>query len=171
LQAIHIVEFDKGQREIGQPLELRLWTRQSLLRGMLFGPTSWWLLWTVSTTLSRPIIVGIYTPVLVLCTPGWSGYSMPTSRWVRMMTAGWCFTIDPQIISQFIGVPVLQIPSSLYNEVVIPPSLDYFREFSHDIPEGEEGATTIRIGALSTPHRMLAKIVQHNLWPVVSVVT
>jgi len=64
-------------------------------------------------------------------------------------------------------VPVLQISGSPYNEVVIPPSLDDLREFFHAIPQGEEHATTIRIGALSVPHRMLAKIVQHNLWPVV----
>jgi len=35
------------------------------------------------------------------------------------------------------------------------------------MPQGEECATSIRIGALSAPHLMLAKIVQHNLWPVV----
>jgi hypothetical protein len=51
--------------------------------------------------------------------------------------------------------------------VVIPPSLDDLREFFHAVPQGEERATTIRIGALSAPHRMLAKIVQHNLWLVV----
>jgi hypothetical protein len=54
-----------------------------------------------------------------------------------------------------------------YNEVVIPPSLDDLREFFHAVPQGEERATTIRISALSAPHCMLAKIVQHNLWPVV----
>jgi hypothetical protein len=76
-------------------------------------------------------------------------------------------TVDPHIISQFIGVPILQISASPYNEVVIPPSLDDLREFFHAIPQGEERATTIRIGALSAHHCMLAKIVQHNLWPVV----
>jgi hypothetical protein len=40
-------------------------------------------------------------------------------------------------------------------------------EFFHAIPQGEERATTIRIDALFAPHSMLAKIVQHNLWPVV----
>jgi hypothetical protein len=41
------------------------------------------------------------------------------------------------------------------------------RELFHAVPQGEECATTIRIGALSAPQLMLAKIVQHNLWPVV----
>jgi len=62
---------------------------------------------------------------------------------------------------------VLQISAFPYNEVVSPPSLDDLREFFHAVPQGEERATTIRIGALSALHRMLAKIVQHNLWPVV----
>jgi hypothetical protein len=72
-------------------------------------------------------------------------------------------TIDPQIISQFIGVPVLQISASTYNEVVLPLSLDDLREFFNAVPQGEDRATTIRVGALSAPHRMLAKIIQHNL--------
>jgi len=80
---------------------------------------------------------------------------------------GHVITIDPHIISQIIGVPVLQQSTSLYNEVVLPPSLDDLREFYQNVPHGEERATSIKIGALSAPHRMLAKIVQHNLWPVV----
>jgi hypothetical protein len=56
---------------------------------------------------------------------------------------------------------------SPYNEVVLPPSMDDLREFFHTVPQGEERATTIRISALSAPHRMLAKIVQHILWPIV----
>jgi hypothetical protein len=75
--------------------------------------------------------------------------------------------VDPQIISQFIGVTMLQSSASPYNEVVLPPFLDDLREFFHAVSQGEECATTIRISALTTPHRMLAKIVQHSLWPVV----
>jgi hypothetical protein len=76
-------------------------------------------------------------------------------------------TIDPQIISHFIRVPVLELPGSPYNEVVITPSMDDLREFFHAVPQREERATTIRIGALSASHRMVAKTVQHNLWPIV----
>jgi hypothetical protein len=67
--------------------------------------------------------------------------------------------VDPQIISHFISVRVLEMPSSPYNEVFLPPSLDDLRQFFHAVPQGEERATTIRIGALFAPHRMLAKIV------------
>jgi hypothetical protein len=80
---------------------------------------------------------------------------------------GYIIIVDPQIISQFIGVPVLDLPASPYNKVVLPPSMDNFREFFHIVPQGEERSTTIRIGALASSHRMFAKIVQHNLWPVV----
>jgi hypothetical protein len=38
--------------------------------------------------------------------------------------AGHIITVDPQIINQFIGIPVLQLSGSPYNEVVLPPSLD-----------------------------------------------
>jgi hypothetical protein len=86
---------------------------------------------------------------------------------LQSIVGGHTITVDPQIISQFIGVPILPMPSNPYNEVVIPHSLDDLREFFQAVPQGEEHATTIRIGALSDPHRMLAKIVQHNLWPVV----
>jgi hypothetical protein len=60
---------------------------------------------------------------------------------------------------------VLEISASPYNEVVLPPSLD-LREFFCTVPEGEERSTAIRNGALSSTHRMLAKIVQQNIWPV-----
>jgi hypothetical protein len=73
--------------------------------------------------------------------------------------AGHVIMVDPQVISQIIGVPVLQIFVSPFNEVVFAPSLDELREFFHVVLQGEERA--------STPHRMLVKIVQHNLWPIV----
>jgi hypothetical protein len=75
--------------------------------------------------------------------------------------------VNPQIISQFIRVPVLQLSASPYNEVVLPPSLDDLSDFFHAVPQGEKRATSIRIGDLIAPHRMLAKIVQHNLRSVV----
>jgi hypothetical protein len=86
---------------------------------------------------------------------------------LQSTVTGHIITIDPQIISQVIGVPVFELPGSLYIEVVLPPSMEDLQEFFHAVPQGEERATTIRIGALSPSHRMLVKIVQHNLWPIV----
>jgi hypothetical protein len=83
------------------------------------------------------------------------------------MTVGWCFSPPLQAISSLLiprsSVPVLEIPGSPYNEVVLPPSLDDFREFFHAVPQGEESATTIKISALSPSHHMLAKIIQQNM--------
>jgi hypothetical protein len=72
---------------------------------------------------------------------------------------GHIIAVDPQIINHFIGVPVLEFLDSPYNEVVLPPSMNDLREFFHAVPQGEKRATTIRIGALSHSHRLLAKIV------------
>jgi hypothetical protein len=47
---------------------------------------------------------------------------------------GHIIMVDPRVISQIIGVPVLQISASLYNEVVLPPSLDELLEFFHIAP-------------------------------------
>jgi len=85
---------------------------------------------------------------------------------LQSTVGGHIITVVPQIISQFIGVPVLDLPASPFNEVVLPPSMDELREFFHMAPQGEGRQTSIKIGALGPAHRMLAKIVQHNLWPV-----
>jgi hypothetical protein len=46
--------------------------------------------------------------------------------------------VDLYVISQIIGVPMLQISASPFNDVVLAPSLDELREFFHAIPLGEE---------------------------------
>jgi hypothetical protein len=79
---------------------------------------------------------------------------------------GHIITVKPQIIKQFIGVPVLDLPASPFNDVVLPPSMDELREFFQADPQGERHQTSIKIGALGLAHRMLAKIILHNLWPV-----
>lgn len=86
---------------------------------------------------------------------------------LQSTVASHIITVDPQVISHLIRVPVLEISANPYNEVVLPPSMDDLQEFFWAVHQGEERATTIRIGALSPAHRLLAKIVQHNLWPVV----
>jgi hypothetical protein len=75
--------------------------------------------------------------------------------------------IDPQVITRIIGVPVLHISASPFNEVVKAPTLENLREFFNVVPQDKERATNIRISAFSPLHRLLAKIVQHNLWPTV----
>jgi hypothetical protein len=43
--------------------------------------------------------------------------------------AGHVILVDPQVISQIIGEPVLQISASPFNEVVFAPSLDSVSSF------------------------------------------
>jgi hypothetical protein len=85
---------------------------------------------------------------------------------LHSIVPGHIITVDPQVISHIVRVPVLDISASPYNEVVLPPSLDDLREFFHAIPEGEDCSTSIRISSLSPSHRMLAKIIQQDIWPV-----
>jgi hypothetical protein len=44
--------------------------------------------------------------------------------------------------------------------------MDELREFFHAYPQGEGHQTSIKIGSLGPAHRMLAKIIMHNLWSV-----
>jgi hypothetical protein len=85
---------------------------------------------------------------------------------LQSSVAGHLITVDPQVISHIIRVLVLEISASPYNEVVLPPSLDDLREIFRAIPQGDERSIAIRIGALSSSHSMLARIVQQNIWPV-----
>jgi hypothetical protein len=73
---------------------------------------------------------------------------------------GHVLQIDPQVISMIIGVPVLHISASPFNEVVEAPTLEDLREFFNAIPQGKERATNIIIVAFSPPHHQLTKIVQ-----------
>jgi hypothetical protein len=62
-------------------------------------------------------------------------------------------------------VLVLPISANPFNEVLEPPTLE---DFFHAHPQGEERAHAhIRISVFSPPHRLLAKIVQYNLWPTI----
>jgi hypothetical protein len=50
----------------------------------------------------------------------------------------------------------------------LSPTLEQLRDFFHVDPQGEEQAHAhIRIGFFFAPHRLLAKIVLHNLWPTI----
>jgi hypothetical protein len=86
---------------------------------------------------------------------------------VLQSVKGHVLQIDPRVISKIIGVPMLHIYASPFNEVAKAPTLEDLREFFHAVPQSEERATNIRIGAFSPSHRLLTKIVQHNLWPTV----
>lgn len=81
---------------------------------------------------------------------------------------GHVFQIDPLVISKIIGVPVLPNSVNPFNEVLEPLTLYLLRDFFHAHPQGEvQEHAHIKIGGFSLPQHLLAKIVQHNLWPTV----
>jgi hypothetical protein len=86
----------------------------------------------ISIKLSRPITEATSTTTPTLCSPNWSeNYAHlevvqndDNGVVLQSTIAGHAILVDPQVISQIIGVPVLQISASPFNEVVFAPSLD-----------------------------------------------
>jgi len=82
---------------------------------------------------------------------------------VLQSTVEWhVLQIDPQVISRILGVPMLHISASPFNEVLEPPTLEDLRKFFHVVPQGEERATNIKIGSFSPPHHLLAPMVRRS---------
>jgi hypothetical protein len=54
---------------------------------------------------------------------------------LQSIVARHIITIDPQINSHFIRVPVLEMPGNPYNEVVLFSSMEDLREFFHVVPQ------------------------------------
>jgi hypothetical protein len=55
---------------------------------------------------------------------------------------------------------MLAISASPFSEILEPPTLEHLMDFFDVHPQGDERAHShIKIGALSPPHRLLAKIV------------
>jgi hypothetical protein len=74
--------------------------------------------------------------------------------------------IDPRFIGTIIDVPVLTISANPFSKVSEPPSLEHIIDYFDALPQCEERAHLhIKINASSPPHRLLAKIVLHNLSP------
>jgi hypothetical protein len=79
---------------------------------------------------------------------------------------GHTIQIGPRLISSIIDVPMLAISASPFSNILEPPSLENLMEIFDAYPQDDEQAHLhIKIGAFSSPHCLLAKIVLHNLWP------
>jgi len=62
---------------------------------------------------------------------------------------------------------VLNIEGVSFTGGMDPPSMDDLMDFFDAHPQGDERAhQDIKIGAFSSSHRLLAKIVLHNMWPI-----
>jgi len=82
---------------------------------------------------------------------------------------GHMLQIDPQVISNLIDVPILPISASSFSEDMEAPTLEQLKEYFNAHPQGHEHVHAfIKIDAFSPLHRLLAKIVLHNLWPTTS---
>jgi hypothetical protein len=89
------------------------------------------------------------------------GISLQTS------VQGHILQIDPQVISAIIDVPVLPVSASPFTKDMDPPTLEQLRDYFHAHQQGHERVHAfIKIDAFSPPHRLLSKIVLHNLWPI-----
>jgi hypothetical protein len=77
---------------------------------------------------------------------------------------GHTIQFDPQLISYILDVIVLAISESPFSEILEPPGLENLMDFFDAHPQGDERAHShIKINALSPPHRLVVKIVLHNL--------
>jgi len=86
--------------------------------------------------------------------------------WIILQTTvrGHIIWIDPRLIGSIIDVLVLAISASPFSRVLEPPSSEQIMDFFDVHPQGGEQAHShIKIGAFSPLHRLLAKIVLHNL--------
>jgi hypothetical protein len=80
---------------------------------------------------------------------------------------GHMLQIDPHVISAIIDFPVLPVSARFFTEDMEPPTLKQLKDYFHAHPQSHEQAHAfIKIGAFSPPHRLFAKIVLHNLWPI-----
>jgi len=132
LQAVHRAGSVRGLWKIGLQSRPRLWTAQSLLSGMSSVLISWCRLWIASMPLSRRTNWGylhscacvVYTRLVKLFYANLEVVQNDDRGLVLQSTvAGHIITVDPQVISHIIRVPVLEISASPYNEVVLPSSM------------------------------------------------
>jgi len=90
---------------------------------------------------------------------------MTVGSYFRLLFKGTSFRLILRL-SVIIGVPVLTISANPFTEVLERPSLEQLRDLFNAHPQGDERAHAhIKISAFSPPHRLLAKIGLHNLWP------
>jgi hypothetical protein len=69
------------------------------------------------------------------------------------------------LIGTFIGTDLVPLKGVPYPDSVDPPSMEEMIEFFDSHHQAQDRALqSIRIGVFSSFHRLLAKIVQHNLW-------
>jgi hypothetical protein len=85
-----------------------------------------------------------------------------------LLFEGIYFRLIHKVISRIIGVPMLPISANPFTEVLEPPTLEQLWEFFHAHPQGEKRANAhIKIDIFSPLHRLVTKIIQHNLFSTI----
>jgi hypothetical protein len=77
------------------------------------------------------------------------------------------FRIDAALIGTFIGTDLVPLEGVPYPDYVDPPSMEEMIEFFDPHHRAQDRAPqSSKFGVFSSSHRLLVKIVQHNLWPI-----
>jgi len=75
--------------------------------------------------------------------------------------------INAALIGTFIGIDPVPLEGVPYPDSVDIPSMEEMIEFFDPHHRAQDRTPqSIKIGVFSSPHRLLAKIMQHNMWPI-----
>jgi hypothetical protein len=75
--------------------------------------------------------------------------------------------VDPALTGKFIRVDPIPFEGIPFSNSMDPPSMEELLDFFAPQRAHDRVTHSIRIKLFSSPHRLLAKIVLHNLWPIV----
>jgi len=75
--------------------------------------------------------------------------------------------VDPALTGKFIRVDPIPFEGIPFSNSMDPPSMEELLDFFAPHRAHDRVTHSIRIDLFSSPHRLLAKIVLHNLWPIV----
>jgi len=87
---------------------------------------------------------------------------------LKTKVRGRSITVDPALISEVTHIPQVTAPRLPYPDNVEPPSIEDLRLLfdPQRVEEWHEEMKNIPIGWLQSHHRLLARIMMQNLWPL-----
>jgi hypothetical protein len=85
---------------------------------------------------------------------------------LQTIVRGITFRVDPTFIGRFIRVDPIPFEVIPFPNSVDPPSMEELLDFFAPHRAHDRVTHSIRIDLFSSPHRLLANIVLHNLWPI-----
>jgi hypothetical protein len=80
---------------------------------------------------------------------------------------GVTFRVDAALIGTVIGTDPVPFEGNPFLDSVVSPTMEELLMFFDPQHRAQDRVShSIRIGIFSSPHHLLAKIVQRNLWPI-----